>query len=303
MKRLFVAMCFLALLVALMPICAVTQSSQPEMKAEHGPPPIIVLGREEVKPGKFAAHAKLEATWTQAFAKANWPNYTLALTSVTGSPEVWFCNGFTNYEAMQKDGEMMRSNAALMAETDRYAAQEDQYLSDMRRWVLTYREDLSYQPGINVGTAHNWMVDVIRVKVGHGRNFAEIRKMINAAHEKAKMDEHMAVYQVAEGAPMGTFVVFQPIPDLKFVDTMAKTHGNGSEYYNAMGDEGRKQVAEFTMNEVQSYERHLFATSPSMSYMPKDVVAADPAFWSPKPMMKTPSKPTEAKMAKPKSQQ
>lgn len=302
MKKLFVAFCFLALVITLMPMPGLSQSAQPEMKAGHAPPPIIVLGREEVKPGKFAAHEKLEATWTQAYAKANWPNYTLALTAITGSPEVWFCNGFSSYEAMQKDGEMARANAALMAETDRYAAQEDQYLSEMRRWILTFREDLSYRPGVNVGTSHDWMVDVIRVKVGHGPHFAEIRKLINAAHEKANLDEHMAVYQVVAGAPMGTFVVFQPLPDIRSIDAMPKTHGNGSDYYTAMGDDGRKQVADFMMNEVQSYERHLFATSPSMSYMPKDVVAADPAFWSPKPMMMKSSKPTEAKMAKPKKE-
>ncbi|MDT8066621.1 MAG: hypothetical protein ROO76_00500 [Terriglobia bacterium] len=298
MKRLFVALCFLVLVIALVPMPGISQSSQTEMKAEHAPPPIILLGREEVKPGKFAAHEKLEAAWTQAYAKANWPNYTLALSSVTGSPEVWFCNGFSNYEAMQKDGEMARANAALMAETDRYAAQEDQFLSGMRRVILSYREDLSYQPNVNVGGFHDWMVDVIRVRVGHGPHFAEMRKLINAAHEKAKMDEHMVVYQVAAGGPMGTFVVFQPIPDIKSIDTMAKTHGNGSDYYSALGDEGRKQIADFMMNEVQNYERHIFATSASMSYMPKEVVTADPAFWSPKPMKS--AKPTEAKATKAK---
>jgi len=300
MKRLFIALCFLALVISLMPMPGLSQSSQPEMKAEHTPPPILVIGREEVKPGKYAAHEKLEAAWTQAYAKENWPIYTLALNTITGSPEVWFCSGYANYEAMQKENESMRAHPALMTETDRYAAQEDQYLSEMRRWILSYREDLSYQPNVNVGAFHNWMVDVVRVKVGHGPHFADIRKMINAAHEKAKMDEHMVVYQVAAGGPMGTFVVFQPMPDIKFVDTMGKTHGDGSEYYKALGDDGRKQVADFMMNEVQSYERHFLATSPSMSYMPKDVVAADPAFWSPKPMK--PVKPTDAKMTKPKPQ-
>ncbi len=300
MKRLFVALCFLAVVIALMPMPALTQSSQTEMKAENAPPPILLLGREYVKPGKAAAHEKLETAWSQAYAKANWPNYTLALDAITGTPEVWFCSGYPTYEALQKDNESVRAHPALMAETDRYAAQEDQYLTEMRRWILSYREDLSYQPNVNIGGFHNWMVDVIRVKVGHGPHFADIRKLINAAHEKAKMDEHMVVYQVAAGGPMGTFVVFQPMPDIKFVDTVAKTHGNGSDYYNALGDEGRKQVADFMMNEVQNYDRHLFATSPSMSYMPKDVVAADPAFWSPKPMKMV--KPTEAKMTKPKAQ-
>ena len=128
MKKLFVALCFLAVVIALMPMPALTQTSQTEMK-EHTPPPILLIGREEVKPGKFAAHEKLETSWTQAYAKANWPIYTLALSTITGSPEVWFCSGYPNYEAMQKENDSMREHPALAAETDRYAAQEDQYLS------------------------------------------------------------------------------------------------------------------------------------------------------------------------------
>jgi hypothetical protein len=200
---------------------------------------------------------------------------------------------------MQVENESFRAHPALAAETDRYAAQEDEFLSNMHRWILSYREDLSYQPNVNVGGFHNWMVDVFRVRIGHGPEFARTRQLINAAHQRANMDEHMMVYQIVSGGPMETFVVFQPIPDIKFVDTMAATHGNGSDYSNELGEEGRGQAAEFMINDVENFERYLFATSPSMSYLPKDVVAADPGFWSPKPM--NPAKPSEAKVTKPKA--
>ncbi len=293
-----VAFC-LTLLIAAMAIPLHSQSVQTQATVEHTPPPILVLAREEVKPGKAAAHEKLETVWSQAYAKANWPTYTLALTALTGGSEVWFCSGYPNYEAMQMENEGLHEHPSLIAETDRYAAQEDEFLSNTRRWILNYREDLSYQPDVNVGGFHNWMVDVVYVRSGHGSGFAETRELINGAHQRANMDEHLLVYQVVSGGPLEAFVIFQPIPDIKFVDTMAATHGNGSDYDKELGEDGRRRAAEFMMNDVENFERYLFATSPSMSYMSKDVMAADPAFWGSKDIMVVKS--TDTKPAKPKS--
>lgn len=297
MNRILVAFCLVILVIALVPVPAVSQT-QPEMKSSGGPPAILTIGREEVKPGKGAAHEKLESVWTQAFAKANWPNHFLALTAMTGPSEVWFLSGFPNYEALQNDMELLSNKPSLQAEDERFAAQEDQFLAGQRRWILEYRSDLSYRPDTNIGEFHNVVVDVVRLKPGHGSKFADLRKTINAAHEKANLDEHMVVYQVVSGAPMGTYVIFMPIKSVKIADVNRKTHDKGSELYNAMGDEGRKQVEEFNLNSVANYDRIWFAMSPSMSYVSKEVAAADPAFWTPKPAK--PTKPVEAKMTKPK---
>jgi hypothetical protein len=75
MKKL-VLLAPLAFLIGVLPAPA-----QPA--AAPAPPKIIQIFREEVKPGKTAAHAKIEVGWPRAFAKAKWPVYYMAVTSVT----------------------------------------------------------------------------------------------------------------------------------------------------------------------------------------------------------------------------
>jgi hypothetical protein len=151
--------------------------------------------------------------------------------------------------------------------------------------LARYDEELSYRPNFNIGEYRYFMVDTVHVKPGHSEHFGNIRKMINAAHEKAGIDEHMIVYSALAGAPFGTYIVFQPVKSLKEFDGMTKTHGKGSAYQETIGDEGRKKLDEFNLNALNKYERNWVAFSPEMSYMPADVVATAPDFWTPKAMV------------------
>ena len=54
------------------------------------PPKVLRIYREEVKPGKVAAHEKVEVGWPQAFTKANYAVHYLAMTSMAGPYEAWF---------------------------------------------------------------------------------------------------------------------------------------------------------------------------------------------------------------------
>jgi hypothetical protein len=118
------------------------------------------------------------------------------------------------------------------------------------------------------------MVDTYRLKLGHYEKCAELRKAVNAAHEKANIDEHMLVYNVGLGAPTGTVMVFQPLKSLKEFDDFAKTHGKGSAYYEVVGDAGRKMFTEFAREDEQFSVRDFLAFSPRMSFLSEKVVAA-----------------------------
>ena len=53
-------------------------------------PNLLQIIREEVKLGHGADHTKTEAGWPAAFEKAKSPYFYLALTSMTGTNEVWY---------------------------------------------------------------------------------------------------------------------------------------------------------------------------------------------------------------------
>ena len=53
-------------------------------------PSLVTIIREEVKVGRAAEHQRIESGWPAAFARANSPDYYLAMTSMTGLSEAWY---------------------------------------------------------------------------------------------------------------------------------------------------------------------------------------------------------------------
>src|SRR5687767_11300352 len=50
----------------------------------QGPPKVLVVAREEIKPGSMAAHTKSAATYVSVASRVNAANYRIGLTPITG---------------------------------------------------------------------------------------------------------------------------------------------------------------------------------------------------------------------------
>ncbi|MBI3668973.1 MAG: hypothetical protein HY237_04235 [Acidobacteria bacterium] len=270
------------LFVAACLFLSTTSIALAQEQAPSGPPKVLQIYREEVKPGKGAAHEKVEAGWPRAFANVKSPTHYLAMVSVTGPSEAWFVTGFDSLAAWEKDRLATEKNPALTAELDQLGAKDGELLSSVRSIVASYREELSYRAtGVNLGQMRYFYVTTFRIRPGHENDFVEANKIIRAAHEKANVPEHWAVFQVLSGLPSGTYLTFQPLQSLAEVDTFPQTHGK--TYQEATGDEGRQKLRELTSAGMLSSETSIFLFSPKMSYVSKETAAADPGFWTPKP--------------------
>ena len=64
-------------------------------------PSMLNIVREEVKVGRAADHAKIEAGWPAAYEKAKSPNYYLAMVSMTGPAEAWYITPFESHAAQR----------------------------------------------------------------------------------------------------------------------------------------------------------------------------------------------------------
>jgi len=255
---------------------AVAQAQETMM----GPPKVVTTIREVEKPGKSAAHADWEAGYPRAFGKANWPTHYLALRALTGEPRVLFLIGFDSLAAWEKDAAAADQNASLTADTDRLDAKDGDFVAESRRGVLNYMPELSYHPEVTVKGTRYFMIATIHVKPGHVDHFTEIRKMVKAAHEKANLSDHYAVFRITLGAPAGSYVIFVPMKTAVELDQWEEVHGQN--YKDALGEEGRKKLDEFNREGLESSESQLFMISAKMSYPPKEWAAADPDFWAPK---------------------
>lgn len=250
--------------------------------APMGPPKILQIYREEVKPGKVAAHEKVEAGWPRAFAAAKWPTHYLGMVSLTGPNEAWFVTGFDSLAAWEKDQRDAQKNVALQTNLDRLSAQDGELLSGLRSLTAAYRSDLSYRAeGVTIGTMRYFYVTTYRIRPGHENDFIEATKLVRAAHEKANVPEHWAVFEVMSGMPGPTYLIFQPLKSLAEVDGFPQTHGQA--FRDAIGDEGRKKLADLASAATISREVNILAFNPKMSYVSKETASADPEFWTPKP--------------------
>jgi len=243
------------------------------------PPKVIQIYREVIKPGHGPAHTKTEAGWPAAFAKANWPSHYIALTSASGPSEAWFISGWESYAAYENDGKAIEKNISLQTELDRLSAADGDHVANMISMFATYREDLSYRAPVSIPEMRYFMLTTYRVKPGRGTDFVAARKIVQAAHEKANMDEHWAMYQVTSGAAAGTYLLMLPMKSMAALDAAQEMHGKAFE--DAMGEENQKKVADLMNASVDSSTAVLFAMSPKMSYPPKEWIAAD-AYWAPK---------------------
>jgi len=257
---------------------AVTSAVHAQTTAIPPPPKVLQIFREVVKPGHSAAHAKVEAGWPAAFAKASWPSHFFALTSMSGPNEAWFISGWDSYAAYEKDTQDAEKNTAFDTETSRLSAIDGEHLTNTAGMFATYREDLSYRAGVNIAQMRYFQLTTYRVKPGRGAEFADARKMVQAVHEQLNMDEHWAMYQVTSGAPGGTYLLFLPIKSMAEIDAAQETHGQA--YDAAMGAENQKKVGDLLNASLESSTSTLLRFSPKMSYPPKEWVVAD-AFWAP----------------------
>ena len=246
------------------------------------PPTLLVIYREEVRPGKGAAHAANEQAWAAAFTKGQAPVQWLAMTTVFGPSEAWFLSGHDSYAAFQKSEDAMEASAALTAEQDKFSAQDGELLNRTSTIVARYRPALSYQPKVAIPQMRYVRVEIVQVKPGHGGDFAEAWQAVVAAHAKAKMNEHWAVYAVESGMPTGTFLFLYPHKSLGDLDSAQGSHG-ANEYRDAVGESGRAKQAQMTRDGVAMQQTLLFALRPRMSLLSKEFIDQDPAFWTPKP--------------------
>ena len=269
--------------VALLGALPIAAQSQTPSQTPPEPPNLLVVFREEVRPGKGAAHTLNEHAWASAFTKGQAPIRWLAMTSLSGPSEAWFLSGYESYAAYQKSEDAMEANAPLQAEGDTFSAQESELLSRTSAIIARYRPALSYQPAVSIPQMRYMQVDVVQVNPGYGGEFTDTWRAIVEAHTKAKMNEHWAVYAVESGLPNGTFLFMYPHKSLNQLDGTQAMH-TSNEYRDAVGESGRTRQNQMTRDGITSQQTFLFAFKPRMSLLTKEFIEQDSAFWAPKPV-------------------
>jgi hypothetical protein len=241
-----------------------------------GPPKILVIQREFLKPGRNGAvHVKSEAGFIHALANAKATPRYLAMTSLSGASRALFFSGYPSLSAWEEESKSVYTNAALAAAMDRVNLADGDLLSEFDQSVWSRRDDLSFNMGNLQGDRYMELIQFV-VRPGHMHQWEELVKMVQAGYKKGLPDANWATFQMLYGNGGNAFLVVTKLKSLAEAD---QNLASDSKFADAMGEDGMQKLEELEAACIESRQTNLFAFSPEMSYPPDAWTKAEPDYW------------------------
>jgi hypothetical protein len=247
-----------------------------------GPPNVLVVHREYLKPGKGGQiHERSESAFVKAFAdaKADYPYF--ALDSLSGPSRSLFLFGYESFAAWEKATAGTRGNKTLSAKLDQASLMDGDLLSSYDGIALALRPDLSLNKG-SIDGARYFEITTFVVKPGHRHDFDELAHMYIEANKKVAPETHWDCFETIYGNPAlsgagGTvFVVINTVKSLAETD---KSIIDSAKVSDALGAAGAQKAGELEAASVVTVTTNLFAINPRESNPYSDWVKKDPTFW------------------------
>ena len=243
-------------------------------------PSLITIIREEVKAGRTADHARIEAGWPVAFGRANSPDYYLAMTSMTGLPEAWFIIPAASHAAYGQIDSRYANDAGMTAELDRLSRADGEVLNSIRTIQAVARPDLSMGAYPDLSKQRFWEITIARVRPGHEQEFDAAAKAYGAAAQRSAPNAQYRVYQVIAGMPTPTYIIFASVASYGDFDQMM---AEGTKTMSAATPAEMGSLEKFFKEGTLTWESNRFRLEPKLSYVSREVRSSDPAFWGPMP--------------------
>lgn len=237
-------------------------------------PKVVLIGIEEMKPGKGSAHQENETAWTRAVAAAKFPFHFYAMSPVAGPNQVWWVNPVGSVGDLEKADAFINDRPALKTQVEAFAAKDGDMVSNSRSELYMLRSDLSRSPGTLY--PHFYWTFIIRVQPGHEEDFSAIGKKMNEFYDKAGLEARWGVYQGLAGTVNPTFLVVIPLRSLAELD---KALADDRKFAEAAGEEGLKGLAKLSAEATGREEAVLLSVDPKMSYPDEGDLKSDPDFW------------------------
>jgi hypothetical protein len=249
-----------------------------------GPPKVLVVMREYLKPGKAGStHEKTESAFVRAMSAAKWPTHYFGMDSLSGPSRSLFLVGYPSFEAWEKDNLATQKNATLSAAFDRASLADGDLLTSYESSTSVFREDMSLRAAVNIAQMRYFEITQFVVRPGHEKEFEALAKIYVDGFGKAVPAAHWATFERQYGASTGAsagdvFLVFNPMKSMAEVDT---SFADSKKFADSLSDSEKKKLAELTAACIESVQTNLFAFNPKESYPPDEWIKAD-AFWKPK---------------------
>jgi len=261
------------LLIALAVTCVPFASAQNGLPTAQ--PNRLTIVREQVKVGHAASHARNEAGWPVALEKAKSPDYYIALTSMTGSPEAWYLSPSESYAAEAASMKRDAKDAVLSAELDRLALADSEFITNATVIQSTARPDLSLGKFPVVAKVRFFEISVFSVRQGQEQKIDTIIKTYGVVRKRVSPDASYRIYTVVAGMPDPTYIVISSVEDYAEFDRTTAEHNK--VFTTATPEESA--IFDKWGEAVMKSETNRYRVNPVQSYVSKEVRASDPDFW------------------------
>jgi hypothetical protein len=242
------------------------------------PPPVLRILSEHIRasvPQRDLEQVRAEYAAAQRGAGIAPPS--IALASLSGSPELWRTEFHPSFAAMEDAINTMAQSGTLQ----QIDARAGELIDDRHTFIAIYREGLSLQTQQALAVlprARFMLIRKVEVQTGRERDFAQSFRTLLAASDRAGLDQPVLAYQIFSGGSRSTYLFLQPLRSLATVDTMMPDIG---KTYESLGAEGASKLHTTLTDTVLSDERLLFRVAPALSVPPKEFVDIDHDFWAP----------------------
>jgi hypothetical protein len=254
-----------------------------------GPPKVLVIEREYLKPGRGGAiHERSESAFVRAMSAAKWPVHYVGMDSMSGPTRALFLIGYPSFAAWEKDNQDMAKNTTLSAAFDRAIQADGDLLASFDQGAFMYREEGSLRADIaDVPHCRYFEISAFRVRPGHQKEWTELVNLYKEGYEKVP-NAKWALFESVYGADNGgVYLVINPMKSLAEVE---QGFADQKKFMDSMGEEKMKKLSELSSSAIESEQTNLFRFNPKMSYPQESWIKADPAFWTPKVVATSPAK-------------
>jgi hypothetical protein len=242
-------------------------------------PQFLHIYREQLKPARGPEHAQWETGWPAAYEKAKAQTPYLALSAVTGPPEVWYV---TPYASQAAYGEVMAwedAQPGLSAEFDRLAKGDAEFLAEATALQAVAVPELSHGAYPDTGKQRYWEITTFRIRPGHEPAWIAATGAYKAAAARSAPNANWRTYRVVAGGPDGTYLVFSSVASFGEFDKMM---ADGDATMKGATADEMKVLGAFMKESVINVSTNRYRLDPKQSYVDAATKAKDPGFWNPK---------------------
>lgn len=249
------------------------------MPAQDQPnvPKLLILEREEIKPGKVTAHRQEAHRFLQIAEKHQAAVYRVGGMAIAGNTnEIFYLSFVNSYAEYERNSDFP---PAMVAELASFEAQSGDLHQSQRSIIAEFVPELSYRPEAHSAALNNAKritLTIVRTRPGTRRDLEDAEKTFIEAHKKAGItNEYWLAYNVQAGMPAGALIYVEASPSLA-----SRDRSHSQQIREIVGEENLKKARAVFKDSVLFEETVIVGVDPMVSRPTKEMLAANPSWWT-----------------------